>query len=49
MLAEIVAIVILHSAKLSRTASEKTGTHSQTESINLQGDQKPSVAYTSLK
>lgn len=49
LLAEIVAIVILHSAKLSRTGADKAGNQSQAESVSFQADQKPSVSYTSLK
>lgn len=48
LLAEILAIVVLHSAKL-RTGAEKTGNQSQSESAVFQSDHKPSVSYTSLK
>ena len=48
LLAEIVAIVILHSAKLSRQDSDKPGTQSQTEANYQVSDQK-GVVYTSLK
>jgi hypothetical protein len=49
LLAEIAAIVILHSAKLSRTEADKAVSQSQTSSVSFQADQKPSVSYTSLK
>lgn len=49
LLAEIAAIVILHTAKLSRTEGDKAGIPSQSESAVYQTNQKPTVSYTSLR
>ncbi|MGB8190403.1 MAG: hypothetical protein WCF67_00730 [Chitinophagaceae bacterium] len=50
LLAEVIAIVVLHTARVTSSDPQKSNTPSQSESVNYPAEQKPTaVAYTHLK